>query len=288
METMIGISLPDVERWSPRVTVVRGLNPGPFTGPGTNTYLVGTGRRPLLIDTGSGRSGYVPLLAGALEEHCGTDAPGDVVVTHVHPDHLGGAPDLLEHFGPRPVAKLPWPERDARVDVDITAISEGDELRTEGATLQPIHTPGHAQDHLCFYLREERALFTGDVILGVGTTVIPLDGGDMGEYLATLERLLEMEVERIYPGHGPMISRAHDKIREYLDHRLEREEQVIQAVRSGAETVEHMVERIYVGYPRELYPAAGQSVLSHLLKLEHEQRAARKLDASGQEHWSLA
>ena len=286
-ETMLGLTAPDVERWSDRVVVVRGLNPGPFTGPGTNTYLVGTGR-PLLLDTGSGVEGYVPLLEQALKEHCGVDAPGDLLVTHVHPDHLGGAPAVLERFGPRAVSKLPWPGRDERVPVPITPIGEGDRIRIEGATLRAIHTPGHAQDHLCFYLEEEKALFTGDVILGVGTTVIPLDGGDMDDYLATLERLLDLELERIYPGHGPMILEPRQKVQEYLDHRLEREREVIAAIEGGAVTVEQMVERIYAEYPRRLYAAAGQSVTSHLIKLERESRVSRRLDPAGEEHWALA
>ncbi len=286
-EVMLGMSLPDVERWSDRVVVVRGLNPGPFTGPGTNTYLIGTGR-PLLLDTGSGKEGYVPLLEGALKEHFGVDAPGDVLVTHVHPDHLGGAPQILERFGPRPVSKRPWPGRDEHVPVEISAIDEGDRFSVEGATLRAIHTPGHAEDHLCFYLEEEKALFTGDVILGVGTTVIPLDGGDMGDYLATLERLLDLDLEKIYPGHGPMILEPKQKVQEYLDHRLDREREVIAAIDAGAVTVEQIVERIYAAYPRRLYAAAGQSVTSHLLKLEHENRVARRLDAAGEEHWALA
>ena len=286
-ETMLGLTAPDVERWSDRVVVVRGLNPGPFTGPGTNTYLVGTAR-PLLLDTGSGVEGYIPLLEQALKEHCGADAPGDLLVTHVHSDHLGGAPAVLERFGPRAVSKLPWPGRDERVPVPITPIGEGDRIRIEGATLRAIHTPGHAQDHLCFYLEEEKALFTGDVILGVGTTVIPLDGGDMDDYLATLERLLDLELERIYPGHGPMILEPRQKVQEYLDHRLEREREVIAAIEGGAVTVEQMVERIYAEYPRRLYAAAGQSVTSHLIKLERESRVSRRLDPAGEEHWALA
>jgi glyoxylase-like metal-dependent hydrolase (beta-lactamase superfamily II) len=288
METMLGLALPDVERWSDHVVVVRGLNPGPFTGPGTNTYLIGRGRRPLLLDTGAGQAGYVPLLDGALEEHCRTDAPGDILITHVHPDHLGGAPDVLKRFGPRPVGKMPWPGRDERIPVQITPIAEGETFRTEGATLRAIHTPGHARDHLCFYLEEERALFTGDVVLGVGTSVIPLDGGDLGDYLQSLERLLTLDLDRIYPGHGPMIVQPQEKLREYMDHRLEREHQVLDAIRTGSETVDQMVEQIYAEYPRALFPAAAQSVKSHLLKLERERRAFRGLDAAGAERWSLA
>ncbi|MEE8558983.1 MAG: MBL fold metallo-hydrolase [Myxococcota bacterium] len=288
MDTMLGMALPDVERWSERVVVVRGLNPGPFTGPGTNTYLVGTGTRPFLLDSGSGKSGYVPLLETALAEHCGTDAPGDLLITHVHPDHLGGAPDVVKRFGARQVTKLPWPGKDERVAIEITPARDGETFTTEGATLRAIHTPGHARDHLCFYLEEERALFTGDVILGVGTTVIPLDGGDMGDYLRSLEHLLELDVDRIYPGHGPLITPARPKIQEYLDHRLDRERQVVESIRAGDRTIETMVERIYVGYPRALFPAAGQSVKSHLVKLEKEHRATRQLDAGGEEYWTLA
>lgn len=285
---MYGTTAPDVERWSSRVVVVRGLNPGPFTGPGTNTCLIGTGPRPLLLDTGSGAEGYLPLLEGALRSECGTDAPGDVLLTHVHPDHIGGAADVVARFGPRKVSKKPWPGRDEQFPVKLAPIDDGAVVKTDGATLRAIYTPGHARDHLCFYLEEEAALFTGDLILGIGTTVIPLEGGDMGLYLQSLEKLLSLELKRIYPGHGPAIDDPYDKIREYLDHRLEREAQIVEAIKAGARTVERMVERIYVDTPRVLYPAAGQSVLSHLLKLEAEERAGRRADASGEEYWALS
>ena len=287
MDSMQGMELPDIEQWSDRVWVVRGQNPGPFTGPGTNTYLIGTGSRPLLLDTGDGRAAYLPVLERALSER-GSDALGELVLTHVHPDHIGGGPGILERFGARPVFKLPWKERDEQFDLSLTAIGDGEQLCTPGATLRAIHTPGHAQDHLCYYLEEERALFTGDVIVGAGTVVIPLDGGSMRLYLRTLEQLLELEIDRIYPGHGPRIERPSEKIQEYLDHRLAREQQVAEAIRSGASTIGGMVERIYVDTPRYLYAAAGQSVHSHLLKLEEERRVSRAIDAAGEEHWSLA
>jgi glyoxylase-like metal-dependent hydrolase (beta-lactamase superfamily II) len=100
---MQGMTAPEVERWSERVAVVRGLNPGPFTGPGTNTYLIGTGNRPLLLDTGAGVAGYLDLLDRALKDECDAREPGDVVVTHAHGDHMGGAAGVIERFGPRAV-----------------------------------------------------------------------------------------------------------------------------------------------------------------------------------------
>ena len=284
---MFGMTAPDVERWSSRVVVVRGQNPGPFTGPGTNTYLVGTGASPLLLDTGSGVDAYLPLLERALREECASDAPGDLVITHVHPDHIGGAADVLERFGPRQVFKRPWPGRDERYPVELTATDEGAVIRAEGVTLRALHTPGHAEDHLCFYLEEEQALFTGDVVLGAGTTVIPLEGGDMQLYLDSLHRLLELDLQRIYPGHGPFIDDPKAKLRSYIEHRQTREEQILGALQAGSQTVREMVERIYVDTHPSLYPAAGQSVLSHLQKLEHEKRAVRSLDSANEEHWAL-
>jgi len=288
VDSMWGMKLPDIERWSPSVVVVRGQNPGPFTGPGTNTYLVGRGARPILLDTGSGMASYLPLLDEALRLEHQSSGPGDLLITHVHPDHIGGAKDVLGRFGSRRVAKHPWPGRDERFELELVPIRPGDVFRGEGVTLRAIHTPGHALDHICFYLEEERALFTGDVVLGAGTTVIPLDGGDMADYLRSLEHMLELELERIYPGHGPLIADPKGKLREYIEHRLERERQIVAAVRAGATTVGGMVERIYVDTPRALWPAAGQSVLSHLHKLERERRALRSRDAAGEEHWTLA
>ncbi len=284
---MWGMKVPDIERWSPRVVVVRGQNPGPFTGPGTNTYLVGTGSRPFLIDPGAGEPSYLPLLERALADEVGSDAPGDVLVTHVHADHIGGVASVLARYGPRRVSKMPWPGKDERYGLALEPIRAGDVFRTDGATLRAIYSPGHAQDHICFYLEEERALFTGDVVLGAGTTVIPLDGGDMGLYLASLSRMLALELARIYPGHGPFIADPTAKLHEYIAHRREREQQIVAAVREGATTVARMVERIYVDTPRALWPAAGQSVLSHQLKLERERRALRSRDVDGEEHWAL-
>jgi glyoxylase-like metal-dependent hydrolase (beta-lactamase superfamily II) len=149
-------------------------------------------------------------------------------------------------------------------------------IRGDGYTLRAYHTPGHAKDHICYYLEEERALFTGDVILGVGTTVIPADGGNLGEYLATLRRLQTLDLARIYPGHGPVIDKAPEKVTEYLEHRLERERQIVHELEGGPKTVPEMVAEIYKEYPVHLHQAAGHSVMAHVDKLIQDGRVTNQ------------
>ncbi|MGH8012679.1 MAG: MBL fold metallo-hydrolase, partial [Candidatus Binataceae bacterium] len=204
-DSMFGLKLPDYARLSPRVATVLGHNPGPFTGPGTNTYIVGTGPRPLLLDTGIGVPKWADLLPQGLIELSHTDELEKIVITHAHQDHIGGVKDARRLFGALPVLKKPWPEHDGAAGVAIDEIDDGAVVTTEGATLQAVFTPGHAPDHLCYYLTEEKALFTGDVILGAGTTVIPDGTGDLRQYMNSLHRLLELDVEKIYPAHGPVI-----------------------------------------------------------------------------------
>lgn len=260
---------------TPKVHRVLGLNPGIFTGPGTNTYVIGLdGEAPLLLDTGAGVPAWADLLKSHLAE---AKAPplARCIMTHGHQDHIGGAADFKRLFPRSSLHKKFWPERDHQARVELMPLEDGARITGEGYALRALYTPGHAPDHLCFYLEEERALFTGDVVLGVGTTVIPLDGGDLGQYLATLRRLLTLDVRRIYPGHGPVIEDAKAKIQQYLDHRLDRERQILAELSGGTKTILEMVRSIYREYPANLYPAAAQSVESHLIKLEREQRVAR-------------
>ena len=227
---MLGLSMPDIDRWSERVIDVLGQNPGPFTGPGTNTYIVGTGERRLLLDAGQGVDEHVDLLAKALDELASGATIETVALTHAHPDHMGGLEKVVERFRPDAVKKKPWPEWDRGASFET--IDDDAELRVEGATLRAIHTPGHARDHLCYYLVEEKAVFTGDVVLGAGTTVIPRDG-DLGDYLASLRRLLELDLEVLYPAHGPAIRDPYGKINEYLAHRALREQQILEGLAAG-------------------------------------------------------
>jgi glyoxylase-like metal-dependent hydrolase (beta-lactamase superfamily II) len=271
---MIGLTLPDVDTWSDRVAVALGQNPSAFTGPGTNTYLVGTGRERILIDTGDGRPDYLPVLERALSQAgC---ALQELVLTHGHPDHQGGVAAIRERFGPLPVSKLPSDLYDAPFGHDdVREIGEGAVVRTEGATLRAIHTPGHAEDHLCFVLEEEGTLFSGDNVLGIGTTVIPGQGGSLRDYMASLERMLAEAPRAIYPAHGPRIDDGVAKIREYIDHRNEREGQILAALGHGEERIAGIVRVVYAAYPQSLHAAAAQSVCSHLIKLEEESRVSR-------------
>ena len=259
---------PTTARLTPRVRRVLGLNPGLMTGPGTNTYLVGE-RRPILLDTGAGVAEYLPLLEGFLT----TERLGDVTrvaLTHRHRDHMGGVPDVRRLYPRIPVGKLVV--NDGALPVPVEPIQEGSVRRADGVTLRALHTPGHASDHLCYYLEEERALFTGDLILGGSTTVIPPDDGDLDAYLASLRRLLDLDVQRIYPGHGPVLEPARPVIEEYIAHRLERERQIVAALRAGAETVPGIVAQVYRDVAPALHPVARLSVESHLVKLEREAR----------------
>jgi hydroxyacylglutathione hydrolase len=262
---------------------VLGLNPGMMTGPGTNTYLVGR-RDPILIDTGAGVPDYIPLLERYLGER-GFTQPARVLLTHRHRDHLGGVDQLRQRFRGLRVSKMR--HKDAGLPEPIDDLRDGEQVQGDGVTLLPVYTPGHASDHLCYYLVEERALFTGDVVLGGSTTVIPADDGDLLDYLASLRRLLSLDVRRIYPAHGPVIEDGPGRIREYIEHRLLRERQIVDALGDRVETIPEIVKRIYVDVAPALHPVAALSVESHLKKLAREGRAREERQRDRPSRWTL-
>lgn len=275
-------SFPTTATPSGLVGRVLGLNPGMMTGPGTNTYLVGR-RDPILIDTGAGVPDYVPLLERYLGER-GFTQPSRVLLTHRHRDHLGGVDQLRERFRGLRVSKMR--HRDAGLPEPIEDLRDGEVVHGEGVTLVPVYTPGHASDHLCYYLVEERALFTGDVVLGGSTTVIPADDGDLLDYLASLRKLLDLDVRRIYPAHGPVIEDGPGRIREYIDHRMLRERQILEGLADRVETIPDLVKRIYVDVAAALHPVAAVSVESHLKKLAREHRVREEKRADTPSRWT--
>lgn len=274
---------PTTDTPSDLVGRVLGLNPGLMTGPGTNTYLVGR-RDPILIDTGAGVPDYVPLLDRFLGER-GFTQLSRVLLTHRHRDHLGGVGQLRQRFRGLRVSKMR--HKDAGLPEPIDDLRDGETVAGDGVTLRPVYTPGHASDHLCYYLVEERALFTGDVILGGSTTVIPADDGDLLDYLASLRRLLGLDVQRIYPAHGPVIEDGPARIREYIEHRLLRERQIVDALGDHLETIPDLVTRIYVDVAPALHPVAALSVESHLKKLAREGRAHEHKHPTRPSRWTL-
>jgi glyoxylase-like metal-dependent hydrolase (beta-lactamase superfamily II) len=244
-----------------RVLRVLAPNPGPFTLEGTNTWVVGDGPA-VVIDPGPDDPSHLLAVFDAAER------VSAIVVTHHHPDHAPGAPRLADASG-APVLAFAPREGEER-------LTPGQVLEVGGSRLRVVHTPGHTPDHVALWLEEEEALFTGDTVLGRGTSVVDPPEGDMGAYLRSLRELLALGPRLIYPGHGPVIFAAKSRLQGYLTHRERREEQVLAALAAGRATPADMVPDIYGGeVPEEMFPVAARSVLAHLLKLEREGRVAR-------------
>jgi glyoxylase-like metal-dependent hydrolase (beta-lactamase superfamily II) len=243
-------------------------NPGPFTGDGNWTYLI-DGEVPVLIDAGVGEASHLEAIdaaAGGRHLH--------LVVTHAHSDHISGAPALIAQRPSTQLSKMPWPERDR--GLAWAPLRDGDVVATGAGDLQVIHTPGHAPDHLCLWHAASRSLFAGDMLVQGSTVMIPASHrGSLVEYLDSLERLLALDAARVFPAHGPVIEDPAALIRHYIAHRAARERQVRAALASGASTIDDLLARIYPGLQPALEPMARESLLAHLLKLEHDGLAAR-------------
>jgi glyoxylase-like metal-dependent hydrolase (beta-lactamase superfamily II) len=241
---------------SPLVRRVLAPNPGLMTGPGTNTYLVGIDE-VVVIDPGIDDEGHLNAIVG-----CGGDRIRWIVCTHTHPDHSPGAAKLKERTGAEVLA---FESRDG-LDID-TPLADGDRIEATEFRLRAVHTPGHASNHLCYLLEQERLLFSGDHIMQGSTVVIAPPDGDMAAYLTSLERLRTLKLRAIAPGHGHIIEDPKAVIDEYVSHRLDRERQVLNALRAGDTTAAAIVDRLYVGLIDALVPRARQSVHAHLRKL---------------------
>ena len=256
--------IPGVARaLSPLVRRIVAPNPGMMTGPGTNTYLVGIDEIAV-IDPGPDDAGHLDTIAG-----CGGDRIRWILCTHTHSDHSPGAAGLKERTG---AEVLGFDTRDT-LTVD-RRLADGDVLEGTEFRLTTVHTPGHASNHLCFMLEQEHLLFSGDHIMEGSTVVIAPPDGDMGAYLAQLERLKAMRVKAIAPGHGQLITEPKAKIDEYLTHRRAREEMVAKALAdAGSASISELVATIYTDVPEQLHTMAGYSVWAHLQHLAEQGRA---------------
>jgi glyoxylase-like metal-dependent hydrolase (beta-lactamase superfamily II) len=246
-------------------------NPGIMTLQGTNQYIVGK-EGALVIDVAlSADSNMDGILEQA--EAMGVKKIEKILLTHIHNDHCGGALALRKRCG----AKLGiHRSRAGYLGGEDFQYADNDRVAFAGGELHVLHTPGHESGHCCFYEADDKVLFSGDNILGYGTAVIHPPDGNMTDYLNSLERLLEFSVDLILPGHGPMIAKAEAKIREYIKHRQLREQQVLQALKSGRNTIGDITEMIYTDVSAALKRVAEFSVQAHLEKLMREGRVKRE------------
>ncbi len=252
---------------SPLVRRIVAGNPGPMTGPGTNTYLVGIDEI-VVIDPGPDDPEHLEAIAG-----CGGDRIRWIACTHTHADHWPGVAGLKARTGAEVLAF------DARDGLEIDRpLADGDPIEATEFVLRAVHTPGHASNHLCFLLEQERMLFSGDHIMNGSTVVIRPPDGDMRAYLEQLERLKAWRprLRAIAPGHGHLIEQPIAKIDEYLDHRRQREAQILECVRAGTTKVAKVVEQLYPELIEELVPMAEATVWAHLLKLRAEGKVQGK------------
>ncbi|KAL8827497.1 MAG: hypothetical protein Q9191_003144 [Dirinaria sp. TL-2023a] len=232
--------LANVEQLTPRVLRVLGQNPGKFTFQGTNTYIVGTGHHRLIVDTSGGEPGWAELIASTLESM--DISLSHVLLTHWHGDHTGGVPDLLRLY---PHLKDSIYKNEP--EEGQQNITDGQIFEVEGATVRSIHVPGHSEDHMCFILEEERAMFTGDNILGHGTSAVE----DLGTFMASLQKMAAQNCTVGHSAHGVTIENLPAKIAGELSLKWRRERQVMQAlgrVRSRGEksvAVKDVVTEIY-------------------------------------------
>jgi glyoxylase-like metal-dependent hydrolase (beta-lactamase superfamily II)/8-oxo-dGTP pyrophosphatase MutT (NUDIX family) len=251
---------------APLTELLLAPNPSLMTGPGTNTYVVGAGPRAV-VDPGVDDPAFIEAVMEAAGE------VESILVTHRHPDHIGGVDALVRRTG----ATVRAFGQEPAGGVDVIPVEDEEVIELAGTAVTALHTPGHASDHLCFLM--DRWLLAGDNILGEGTSVIAPPEGSMSAYLRSLRRLRDLPIENLLTGHFRPLDDAHAVIDRYIAHRLDREQLIVKALRSDATSLDEIVASAYSDTPKELHPVARHSALAHLEMLEEEGRVEALPDA---------
>lgn len=293
---MAAISIPFIREFEPSYGALAEVSPlirrlvapnkSAFTAWGSGTYVVGRGV-VAVIDPGPADGAHIDTLL----QHLGKERISHIVVTHTHTDHSPGARILQARLraAGKPVAPITGCGPHARVgpsdepveeggDFDHqpdTELHDGDVVMGQGWTLTAVHTPGHTSNHLCYALAEERALFSGDHVMGWSTTVVSPPDGDMANYIASCRKLLARGDAVLYPTHGAPITAPQTFITQLIAHRLEREAQIVACIGDGITGITAMVARLYADVDLRLHRAAARSVEAHLIALERDGRVAR-------------
>ncbi|MEM9740515.1 MAG: MBL fold metallo-hydrolase [Pseudomonadota bacterium] len=275
-----------VDQVSPLVRRVIANNPGAFTYTGTGVYIIGRGT-VAVIDPGPMQDDHFEALKQALDG----ETISHVVVTHSHMDHSPLAHPLATWAGCKVYAKGPAIPTESEVRMEAgddlsfrpdETIGDGWKAEGPGWTLEAIETPGHTSNHVCYALHEENALFSGDHIMGWSTTVISPPDGDMGDYLASLEKVRDRGFSTIWPTHGPPVTDNPTRfVQAYIDHRKARENAILDRLSAGDETIPVMVTTIYAAVDKKLHPAACHSVLGHMMQLVKDGRVSTPDEVPG-------
>ena len=248
-------------------------NPSPFTFHGTGTYIIGT-KNVAVIDPGPNIKSHINALLHELKD----ETVSHILITHTHIDHSPAAKILQEYtgaktygFGPhKPYDQQACDSVEEGADYDFVPdckINDGDIIDNKNWSLKAIHTPGHCSNHISYRLEQEKALFTGDHVMGWSTTVIAPPDGNMNDYLNSLKKILHDENKIYWPTHGPSIKNPAKFVKELLKHREERELAIVDCIKSGNDTIDKIVKKIYKNTNKNLHKAAGLSVLAHINRL---------------------